>query len=279
MLSWRGLLGATAVCALLLGANFGLVGMWVGKTPQALGVVMQAPGAAGRTATGPSGAGGVPSPRRGEAGTQPPAGATAPGAERPVTSSAEPSTTPPASALPSFLTQLTTRLHAVLQRGSTIYLYLTGSFAALDVLLREDPSWTSGAHVLYPIVRALDRIGLLPQTAPKAIPEFRDLGLTTGRDIAFNGYTFLYYPWMDFGIAGAIVYAAAVGLASGLAYGWMRRNRASPVRLLVMAHVATALALSIFVNKFNNTASWYVALLTLIPFSLPLPGRRGSPSP
>ncbi len=41
-----GLLTAVAVCVVLLGANFTLVGAWLGKTPKNLGLVMQLPGGA-----------------------------------------------------------------------------------------------------------------------------------------------------------------------------------------------------------------------------------------
>jgi hypothetical protein len=33
-----------------------------------------------------------------------------------------------------------------------------------------------------------------------------------------------------------------------------------------MAQFATGLLLSPFVNKFNNTASWYIAVFSVLPF-------------
>jgi oligosaccharide repeat unit polymerase len=122
--------------------------------------------------------------------------------------------------------------------------------------------------VAYPIVRLLQRSGLVSMTLPPAIPEFVSLGISGAEDRKFNGYTFLYYPLVDFGPAGALVYAGVIGLIVGLAYGWTRRNRSAPLRLLVMGQLSTALVLSIFVSKFNNTASWYVVVLTALPFLL-----------
>jgi hypothetical protein len=73
---------------------------------------------------------------------------------------------------------------------------------------------------------------------------------------------------MDFGLPGALIYSFGVGVLSGWGYALLRKQRESPVRLLVMCHVATALVLTAFVNKFNNTASWYIALATLAPFAV-----------
>ncbi len=112
----------------------------------------------------------------------------------------------------------------------------------------------------------LERAGLIAGPVPPFIPEDRPLGLQTDKDIAFNGYTFLYYPLMDFGRVGAVVYAGVVGVLSGWLYGVFRSRRQSPVHLLLMAHLSTALVLSVFVNKFNNTASWYIAVATVLPF-------------
>lgn len=257
-LRWSGFVAASIVCVLLLATNFAVVGMWVGKTPQALGVVMRVPA---------------------EVPDRPPAAQPSPAPVTPAPPAQSPAGDPGAG-LPADPHPKAGRGHALLQRGSTVYLYLTGSFAALDVLLAEAPDRTGGVHVAYPIARALYRLGLLAHELPPAIPAFRNLRLTSGNDISFNGYTFLYYPWMDFGVAGALIYAFVVGLGSGVAYMWVRGNRASPARLLVLAHVATALVLSIFVNKFNNTASWYVALFTVLPFmTAALVGRFSPWSP
>jgi hypothetical protein len=84
--------------------------------------------------------------------------------------------------------------------------------------------------------------------------------------LRYNQYTFLYYPFEDFGSAGALAYALGIALLAGAIYAWGRRNRSDPLRLLVVAQIATAVALTPFVNKFNNTAWWYILVLTTLPW-------------
>lgn len=155
-----------------------------------------------------------------------------------------------------------------------MYLYATASFSALDRLLQDAQERTGGLHVAYPIARLLQRLGLIATELPNAIPAFRNLGMTSGTDVSFNAYTFLYYPLVDFGLWGALAYALLIGFGGGVAHGWLRADRASPIRLLVMAHISTALVLSTFVNKFNNTATWYVGILTVLPFLAAGAGRQ-----
>ena len=251
---------AVMVCGALLAANFLIVGAWLKKTPASLGVTMRLPQReaplgedAPRTAQAPR-AGGPAATR--------PTASPRPTRERTATRAEEPRGPQ-------------TRLERVLQRGSTLYLYATGSFTALDGLLGDEIAHTGGVQVVYPVARLLQRAGVTDASLPPAIPPFRALGMLHGQEVYFNGYTYLYYPVMDFGATGAIVYATLLGFLSGLPYAWLRRCRVSPVRLLIAAHVAAALSLATFVNKFNNTASWYVALATLLPFAVAaLVGRQ-----
>lgn len=244
-LGWTRLVAAVALCAVLLLANFTLVGIWVGKTSKNLGLTMRLPA--------PSTADSVPGSGSKEAQGAAPALAQTP----PAGEAASPEHAP---------SVLQARLESLLQRTSPIYLYITGSYPALDVLMTAELGRTNGLHVAYPIVRLLQRAGVIAAELPPAIPEFRPLGMTSGSELRFNAYTFLYYPLMDFGPIGALGYVLAIGLLSGVVYGWVRRVRQAPLRLLMMGHVATALALSIFVNKFNNTAAWYIAVMTALPF-------------
>jgi hypothetical protein len=234
-LTWRSTAVMAALCMTVLIADFLLVGAWIGKTPSNLGVTMQVPGDTPATQTAPLV----------ERSSQPEEPAQAPAAKQ--------------AASPG---------DRWIQRFSTLYLYLTGSFAALDVLLREPLGTTKGLHTIYPVARLLEKVGLVRGPVPPAIPQARPLGLLSGRDVNYNAYTFLYYPLMDFGRVGALLYAAVVGLVTGWVYALMRMNRVSPMHLILMAHFATALLLTIFVNKFNNTASWYVGLATILPFAL-----------
>jgi hypothetical protein len=229
-LSWTRMTIALAVAGVLLVTNFLVVGAWMGKTSANLAVRVELMG------------------RR--------------HADR----------LPPAAGLSGSLQRLTgsptDRIDQWAARGSTLYLYSTASFAALDVLMEERLGSTRGVYTVYPVARLLERAGVIHGPIPPAIPEDRPLKLRADRDIQFNGYTFLYYPLMDFGPMGAVIYAFFVGAFGGWLYTWSRRRRDSPASLLVIAHLSIALVLSVFVNKFNNTASWYIAGATLLPFGL-----------
>lgn len=239
-LSWKQLLQAAALAALFLLVNFLGVGMLMGKTPAALGVSLQLPTASGD-----------PSASNG-----------------PVAEAADPSTPRVAPASP--LTRL-------LARGSTLYLYATASYGALNTLVAQPEPRTHGVYTIYPAARFLERLGLIGGPVPDYILFNKPLRLQgLERDIQFNGYTFLVYPLLDFGVAGAIAYSGLTGLLTGAAYGWARRRRESVVAMLLMGHVSVALILSIFVNKFNNTASWYIALATVAPLVIAQVRQRRS---
>jgi hypothetical protein len=254
-LSWPGLIAAGVVAGVLLGSNFLLVGAWLGKTPENLGVLAGLPSAPSATPA------------------VPPAGTPTP-ADRPTAPSSSADATGARERSPLLVATLA-RLEALIRRGTTLYLYATGSFAALDLLLDDPPAWTGGLHTVYPVARLLQRSGMVDGPIPSDIPPYRTLRLQSGAEIQFNSYTFLYYPWMDFGWWGALAYAGGIGLLGGTLYGFARQRRDSPVFLLLVAHLFTALALSVFVNKFNNTATWYVTAATLAPFVLSVVRRAG----
>ena len=104
------------------------------------------------------------------------------------------------------------------QHGAMIYLYATCSYPSLDLMLAETPPWTAGAHTFYPLARLLQRTGLVDATLPPAIPPFVQVGPPEVPQLISNTYTFLYYPWQDFGTPGALAYSALVGVLAGAAY-------------------------------------------------------------
>jgi hypothetical protein len=174
-------------------------------------------------------------------------------------------------------------LPAAAQPFAVLYAYATCSYPALDILLGRVPAYTGGVHTAYPVVRALQRAGLYDGPVPEAIAPFVTLVEEPGRPpVLFNTYTFLYYPLEDFGRGGALAYAFAVGLIAGAVFGAFRRRPDGPVYLMATAHVATALALTTFVNKFNNSIWWYVVVATTVPWLLataPWLRRLGRPAP
>jgi hypothetical protein len=105
------------------------------------------------------------------------------------------------------------------QRLAVMYAYATGSYAALARLLETHEAPSRGAHTFFPVLRLLQRAGLLEVSLPSPIPGYVELypqpapGLVA---LTFNAYTFRYYPLRDFGIGGALTYASLVGLACRL---------------------------------------------------------------
>jgi oligosaccharide repeat unit polymerase len=149
---------------------------------------------------------------------------------------------------------------------STIYLYASGSFAGFSLWYPPTTPPTWGVHVAYPVVRLLNKAGLVPGELPSSIPGFTKVVRRGNAAIFFNGYTFLYYPILDFGAAGMSAYCLLLGFLIGTVYERTRRARTSSLHLILMGQIAIALALSVFVNKFNNTASWYLVVMTTAPF-------------
>jgi len=152
------------------------------------------------------------------------------------------------------------------QFAATMYLYSSGSYAALGQLTRQPLGTTGGIHTIYPVARLVQRLGIAHFALPPPIPPEINVLRQPGPTFQFNAYTFLYYPLMDFGPIGALAYTALIGLLCGFVHGRFVRRRESPLYLLVSGQIATALTLSVFVNKFNNTASWYLLAATLAPF-------------
>jgi hypothetical protein len=250
-MSWAGFV-ATAVCACgCLVLNFLAVGYWVGKTPENLGWKLTVP------ATPPGiAAAQVPGRPR-------PAGA---GRRAPSSPPAVQRTEAPATGLLATLSE-TKPGQLLLRKGSTLYIYGTASFVAFSVWLEDPGPRTHGLQMIYPVARLLDRLGLVTGPIPPGIPPFVPVASrASGDDIHFNGYTFLYYPMQDFGLPGVLAYAGLIGFAAGVLHERIGKRRSSPLHLLMLSQVTMALALSIFVNKFSNTAAWYIFILTTVPF-------------
>jgi hypothetical protein len=155
------------------------------------------------------------------------------------------------------------------QRLGLFYVYLTVSYPALDRLVASPgPRW-GGRHIFYPVLRPLQRSGLLDIPLPSPIPDSTLVSPPPAQGLLplqYNQYTFLYYPFQDFGSAGALVYALVISVLVGAIYAWGRGDRSDPLRLLVVGQTATAVALTPFVNKFNSTAWWYILVLTTLPW-------------
>jgi hypothetical protein len=254
----RGFVAAAAVCGLLLVTNFLVIGALLGKTSAAWVITRHDPAPPPLASPGDAIARLVP---------------VALSVRQPV---AAPATPPPPDGP---ITRLQTAIARQLRRTALLYAYATGSYAALDLYLREPHELTGGRHVFYPVLRPLERLGLLGTPLPSPFPPFRNAvpHPQSPHVFEFNAYTFLYYPLEDFGRIGALAYALAVGLGCGWCYGRARRDRRSADGLLIVGQISTALLLTVFVNKFNNTAWWYILGATLLPFAIERLRRPAAP--
>jgi oligosaccharide repeat unit polymerase len=160
----------------------------------------------------------------------------------------------------------TTPVERVLRRFSFVYLYATASYPAFSAFVASEVTPTYGVHTFYPILRALDRLRLYPGRLPDATAPFLRITRPEASRLGFNGYTFLWYYYQDFGPAGVFAVSLLIGGVTGMVYGRLRSSRSSPLLLLLIGHLSTALALSIFSCRFNSTAAWYVALFSVLPF-------------
>jgi hypothetical protein len=159
-----------------------------------------------------------------------------------------------------------TPLERVLRRFSYVYLYATASYPAFSAFVASEVTPTYGVHTFYPILRALDRVHLYPGRLPDATAPFLRITRPDASRLGFNGYTFLWYYYQDFGPTGVFAVSLLIGGVTGMVYGRLRSSRSSPLLLLLIGHLSTALALSIFSCRFNSTAAWYVALFSVLPF-------------
>jgi len=245
----RGFVAAATVCGLLLVTNFLVIGALLGKTAASWVITRYDPR------------------------PLPPASFDDMSVRvMPIALSAQQAAAPvaPPPSPDGLVTRLEESIARQLRRTAQLYAYATGSYAALDLYLREPHELTGGRHVFYPVLRPLERLGLLRTPLPSPLPPFRNAvpHPQSTHVFEFNAYTFLYYPLEDFGRAGALVYTLVLGLACGWCYGRARADRRSGAGLLIVGQISTALLLTVFVNKFNNTAWWYILGATLLPFAV-----------
>jgi len=239
-------IAAVLVAGTALSANFLAVGYWTGRSPENLGFALSAPRASAAAAS-----------RRQRVHTP---GQPAVRMEDGALEATDSST------LEAVSTSQNKLVAAVYRKTSTLYLYATGSFAAFALWFPPEGPPTYGLHCLYPVVRLFNRLGVLTWELPAPVLGFTKVVRRGNASILFNGYTLLYYPISDFGVVGMVVYCLVLGLIVGITYERTRRVRTSSLHLLLMGQFSVALVLSVFVNKFNSTMSWYLAVATTAPF-------------
>ncbi len=240
------LAGATTLAAAALVANFLGVGYWREASPENLGFALTAPRTARGVVASSGDRGRTASAWRLEAGVREPSASSPADTDEPVTRNKA--------------------LATVFRKSSTLYLYATASYAAFGLWYPSGQPLIGGVHSIYPVARLLERVGLVSGSLPPAVLGFAKVARRGNTAIFFNGYTFLYYPVADFGVAGMAVYCLVIGLLVGTVYERTRRVRGSSLHLVSMGQISLALVLSIFVDKFNSTSSWYLLVATTVPF-------------
>ncbi len=161
-----------------------------------------------------------------------------------------------------------TPLARPLQTFTILYLYATGSYPAFSRLLEREPAHTMGRFTFYPIFRLVQKLGLGAWPGLSVIPPNVVISSSgVSPPVYFNAYTYLYYYYEDFGAAGVLIVPLALGLFAGWVAASPGRWRASPGRLILLGQVAMAITLTTAFNKFNDTATWYVTAVAILPFA------------
>jgi len=131
----------------------------------------------------------------------------------------------------------------------TPYLYVTGSYPALQAYLDTQPESTAGAMTFYPAFKVLRLVNPslkapLIVAEPVAIPS------------EFNTFTWLHQFYTDFGVAGVILGPLGVAFLSGLVYFHMLRTK-SFSSLYANGLISFGLTLSFMVNHLTQGPAWY----------------------
>jgi len=132
----------------------------------------------------------------------------------------------------------------------TPYLYVTGSYPALQTYLDTQPESTAGAMTFYPafkVLRLIDPSLKVPLIVadPVAIPS------------EFNTFTWLHQFYTDFGVAGVIVGPFGVAFLSGLVYFHMLGTKGF-YSLYANGLISFGLTLSFLVNHLTQGPVWYL---------------------
>src|SRR5260370_12372750 len=138
------------------------------------------------------------------------------------------------------------------------YIYLTGSFPALQAYIDSAPESTAGSMTFYPsfkVKRMVDPSVKLPIYVPEpfSVP------------LEFNTFTWLHPFYSDFGFAGVVLGPWTIGVIAGLVYFQMRRS-CSFNGLYINRLICYGLALSFIGNQLTQGPVWYFLALG-IPIS------------
>ena len=131
----------------------------------------------------------------------------------------------------------------------TPYMYLTGSYPALQAYLDTRPDSTAGAMTFYPahkVLRLLNPSLKVPEIVaePVAVPS------------EVNTFTWLHQFYTDFGVAGVILGPLGVAFLSGLIYFHMLQTK-DFYSLYANGLISFGFTLSFMVNHLTAGPVWY----------------------
>ncbi len=132
----------------------------------------------------------------------------------------------------------------------TPYLYVTGSYPALQAYLDTQPESTAGAMTFYPgfkVLRLMKPSLKVPLIVaePVSIPS------------EINTFTWLHQFYTDFGVAGVILGPLGVAFLSGLVYFHMLQTKGF-YSLYANGLISFGLTLSFMVNHLTQGPVWFL---------------------
>ena len=137
------------------------------------------------------------------------------------------------------------------------YIYIANNFDNLDRLIKELPSYSLGARMLFPVWTFTGLKFLFP-----ALVQFPIYVTKT----ELTTVTLFYDAYYDFGIIGVGLFAALLGFASQLAQRKIRKT-SNPISYLLYAQLAIYLGLAFFTTWFSNTTTWFYLVVSIIVYA------------
>lgn len=133
------------------------------------------------------------------------------------------------------------------------YIYLTGSFPVLQATLHDENERTYGKYTFEPLVKIIEVI--YPDLSRAEI-----VGKFYRVPVELNVATYLQSFYLDWGIPGIIVGPFVLGFLT-TAFYFAMRQRKTLFYVYLMGLLGFCTTISIFVNHFTQTATWFFVLV------------------
>ena len=133
------------------------------------------------------------------------------------------------------------------------YIYLTGSFPVFQAFLEDDREHTYGKYTFEPVVKVIELF--YPWFEREEI-----VGKFYRVPIELNACTYLEPFYKDYGMAGIVLGPFVLGLMCMWVYVAMRQKK-TLFAVYLASLLCFCVTISIFVNHFTQTATWYFILV------------------